>query len=191
MRFVSLERDYVVESLGQEFDFVSLSLLSLVATLSILRVNVDELKSAEGRQHLAVVHALEDGDELVLGKDQSHRLVVHLALVFALIPLKVLVDPETTVGLLLVIHFDKLLAKSVVEVLGSLISHGVGPVEDFLVHVAALGEFVIKSLEVSIGLTGSDVDRCAALQLDAHGGGSDGGLSKIELVEGGVPVLGD
>ena len=154
------------KSLGEEFELCSL--LGLVATESVLRVDVDVLKGAEGRQDLAVVHALEDGNELVLVKDASHRDIVSLCLVLSLFPFEVLDDPQTTVGLVFVALLDQLFAKAVIEVFGGLVSHRVGPVEHFLVDVSALGQFHVELLEVGVGLSGLNVDPLAALEFDAH-----------------------
>jgi len=54
-----------------------------------------------------------------------------------------------------------------------LVSHGVGPVEDLLIHGLAFGEFLVKLGKVGIGLTSGGMDRLATLELDTHGGGSD------------------
>lgn len=58
-------------SCAKELDGVEIS-TRLVATFGVLRVDVDPLECAEGAEHLAVVHALEDTNQLVLIKDQSN-----------------------------------------------------------------------------------------------------------------------
>ena len=154
------------KSLGEEFELRCL--LGLVATERVLRVDVDVLEGAEGRQDLAVVHALEDGDELVLVQDAGNGDIVSLCLVLSLFPFEVLDDPQTSVGLVFVALLDQLLAKAVVEVFGGLIGHRVGPVEHFLVDISALGQFHVELLEVGVGLSGLNVDPLAALEFDAH-----------------------
>ena len=114
------------------------------------------------------MHALEDWHKLILAKHAGDGNVVHLFLVAGFLPLELLNDPETSVGLVLVVLLDELLTDAVVEILSSLVSHGVGPVEDLLINVPALSELHVEKIEVRIRLTGHLVHRLATLQLDAH-----------------------
>jgi len=98
-------------SLGEEFDhtlfFVDDGLLlGLVASERVLRVDVDVLEGAERRQDLAVVHALEDGNELGLGQVAGDGDVVSLGFVIGLLPLEILNDPKTAIWLILVHLLD-------------------------------------------------------------------------------------
>ena len=84
-------------------------LLSLVASVSVLRVDVDPLKGAEGRQKFAVVHALEDRDQFLFGEDTGDGDVVNLSLVIRLVELKILDNPKTAIWLVSILGLDQLL----------------------------------------------------------------------------------
>ena len=72
-----------------------------------------------------------------------------------------------------------------------MVSHGIGPVEDLLVHGLTLGEFLVKLGKIGFGLTSGDMDRLATLELDTHGGGSDWSRVEFTFFQVTVDVLRD
>ena len=114
------------------------------------------------------MHALEDGNELVLVQNAGDGDIVRLCSVLGLFPLEVLDDPKTSIGLVFVALLDQLLAKAIVQVFGGLVGHRVRPIKHFLVDISALGQFHVEFLEVGVGLSGLNVDPLAALKFDAH-----------------------
>ena len=114
------------------------------------------------------MHALEDRHEFSGGENASDRDIVHLRLIFGLVPLEFLNNPKTTIALVFVVLLNELLSDCVVEVLGGFTGLLVGPVKDLLVDTLALGQLRVELVERSIGLSGSNVNRLTGLQLDAH-----------------------
>jgi len=127
--------------------------ISSVASEGVLRVNVDNLKSAEGRQNFAVVHVSEDRNQLVVivwereGADRSNFFVGALFL------LKRFVDPSASVVVDTISNHLDLLAVLLVVGFGSVTGEIVGIIPRSLIHSLAFFKRHVKVLEASTSFT--------------------------------------